>query len=168
MKRILTTALVAGLGVMAMAQSPSFIPTNTNIRLGFVYPTEDAVRDFTGNMFGLGVDIDTNFRLVSFGHGFLSLDYYTSSLDGEKGRVFSAMYNQRMPLSSMDGRNTYYFVGAGITNVDFTTSKTVFGLRGGVGMSLSEKTYGELVYNFTEKVDGVRASNFGVYLGFKF
>jgi len=168
MKRILTTALVAGLGVMAMAQSPSFIPTNTNIRLGFVYPTENAVRDFTGNMFGLGVDINTNFRLISYGQGFLSLDYYTSSLDGNKGRVLTAMYNQRMPLSSMDGRNTYYFVGAGLVNVDYSTSKTVFGLRGGVGMTLSEKTYGELVYTFTEKVGGARATSFGAYLGFKF
>lgn len=169
MNRILLATLALSLGAAAAHAQLDFFGEGSSFRAGFVYPTDDNVRDATGNMFGLGVDVNVPFSLLRGQKGFLSLDYMSSAIDGGKGYILPIMFNQRFELGQgIGGRSAYFYVGAGFVNADFDRADTVFGLRGGVGVNLGERNFLEVSYLWPEKLDGARVSTLGVYYGWKF
>lgn len=162
-------AVVAGLSAATTATAQD-INTTLSYRIGFVYPLEDSVRDFTGNMASVGVDIETEFSLIKGSVGYLSADYIFGAIDGGKGKFIPIMWNQRFGLSQgLAGRDTYFFVGAGFVNVDAGNSARFrYGLRGGIGVRLSEKQYFEATYLWSDDASGVRANSLGFSIGFRF
>ena len=167
-KPLAVIALAIGLVPLAQAQS-DLIPTNLNVRLGFVYPTERATRNYTGQMGGIGVDFNTTISLWKGAQGFFSIDFMTGAVSGDKGYFLPIMYNARIMLGQTPtGTSTYFFVGAGAVNMDVGVSKTVFGARGGIGANLSETTFLEATYMWSDDNGYVRASNLGIYYGFRF
>ena len=170
MKRTIIFAAILALGAQSFAQQNPLMPVNMNIRGGFVYPLEDATRNFTGNMFGIGLDFNTNVSLVKGGMGYLSLDYAAKSIGGNKNTFVSVMYNQRFPLgyNKTTETSTYYFAGVGISFIDVTTSKSVLGVRGGVGADLSTNIFAEMTLTFSGNANGAKANTVGVFVGYKF
>ncbi len=170
MKRTIIFAAIFALGAQAFAQDNSLIPVNMNIRGGFVYPLEDATRNATGNMFGIGLDFNTNMNLLKGGRGFLSIDFTGKSLDFKGNSIISVMYNQRFPFGynkSTDAA-TYLFGGLGVSFIDIGTSKAVWGARGGLGTDLGEKMFAELTFTFSGDANGAKGNSAGVYVGYKF
>ncbi len=170
MNRFATLALAMVVAPAAFAQfSDNIIPTNLDLRVGFVYPTERATRSVTGNMLAIGFNLNTNVQLIRGHSGFFSLDYMSGSLNGDNGYFLPVMYNQRFNLGqNIAERQSYFFVGAGMVNVDVVRAKFVFGARGGVGVNLSENTFAEATFLWSEAVDGTRANSLGIYAGFRF
>ncbi len=170
MKRFTFAVMAATLGLAGAAQAQSdLIPSNVNIRVGFIYPTEDDVRDFTGYMFGLGVDINTNISLIKGNTGYFSVDFMSGTLNGDKGTFLPIMYNQRFNLGApVAGRDAYLLGGLGMVNIDLVRGKFVFGGRVGIGASLTEKTFLEATFLFSDDVDGARANSLGIHYGFRF
>jgi len=170
MKRTIICAAIFALGAQAFAQESSLIPVNANVRFGLVYPLEDATRNATGNMFGIGIDFFSNISLVKGGKGYFSFDYASKGLTSDGNFFISAMYNQRFPFSynKSSDASTYLFGGVGLYLIDVTRARTVWGARGGLGSDLGENLFAELTFTFSGDADGAKANSAGIFLGYKF
>lgn len=170
MKRNTFAVLALGLSLVPMAHAQSeMLPTNLSIRLGYVYPLERNTRDYTGAMGGFGVDFNTSISLMKNSQGYFSIDFMTGAPSGDRGYFLPIMYNVRVNLGQTPvGQSAYFFAGAGAVNMDLGISKTVFGARGGIGAQLTEKTFIEASYLWSDENNGARANSFGIHYGFKF
>lgn len=173
MKRwmVLATALAIVPAANAQYKEGEVDFTGWSVRLGYVYPFEDLTRSVTGNMFGIGIDIETPWvRIVDKGESYLSFEWMGKSLDGGKGNFIPIMFNQRFTLTEdgVFGPRSYFFVGAGVVNIDVFNSGLEYGVRGGYGYEFNENLFAEASLMFTTEADNARASSVGAYIGWRF
>lgn len=168
MNRNLVVLSALAIASMSSAQS-QLMPTNMNLRIGFVFPLETNTRDFTGTMYGLGVDVPTNIKLTNRTSSYFSADFMTGALDGKRGWFVPVMYNARLPLGSTQvGESTYIFAGAGFVHARVGGTSTVFGFRGGLGLNLGESTFAEATMWWSDSINGAHLNAVSVHYGFKF
>lgn len=167
-----TTLLIASLfGSVMVAQaqySQNLTLSNLNIRLGGAYPMESKTRDFTGNQFAIGLDFPNSYSLIKGSSGYFSVDWYAGSSSGKKGKTFPIIWNQKFSLAATESFAPYFFGGAGMASVDFTSQKWVFAYRAGIGVDLGERLFSELTYLGSEAQSGIRVNSLGLFVGYKF
>lgn len=165
MKQLILIAAI-GASAMAYSQAPLINTNGLSIRLGGVYPLESNTRAVTKNMIAIGLDFDTPTNMVKGGKNYISFDWYGKSGSGAKGNMFPIMYNVR--FGDEPGKQFYTFAGVGIVFMDVTKSKTVFGLRGGIGTKLSQHVFAEAAAVFSGDANGAKANSIGAFVGYKF
>lgn len=172
MNRIVCIALGVSLAVGAFAQSRSstvdFAPSNVNLRISGLFLLDDSTRDAFDNPFGIGIDINTPVTLIKNSAGYLSIDWFRKSLGDTEPYLLPIVWNQRFALGEAQGRETYYFVGAGFTNINGGGSKWVTTLRGGVGVEFNDKLFAEVTGYLTSETNGNNANSVAVSIGYKF
>lgn len=167
MKRI--GLIIAALGIVGVSAAQNLVPVNTSFRLGFSYPLEDSTRSLTGNMADIGIDFNSSFSLWKDSEAYVSLDYIFKTFKGRSNSIVPIMFNQRFVNSTGEnGARSYFFVGAGPVNIDITTAKWVYGVRGGLGMDFSEKLFAEVSAMFTTDAAGAKGNSLGVSFGYRF
>lgn len=169
MKRVtLIAAVAATLGVTAAASAQSLgdvTPYNFGFRVGVVYPSDSKLRDINETFLAIGADYTFTKQFLKNSETFLSLDYLAKAWNGDQGSFWPVMVNQR--FHGQDG--TYWLVGAGIVNADFTRTDTVFGARVGLGKNFGPHVFGEATFVWSDKIRGdIRANSFGVSIGYRF
>ncbi|MCG9893845.1 MAG: hypothetical protein MH204_00035 [Fimbriimonadaceae bacterium] len=167
MKRVIGMAALAALAGGALAQSSVFeTPTNLGLRLGYAYPLDSNTRNVVDNFFNVGVDFFLTTPLLAGGESYISIDWFGKSIGGGKGNAFPLLINHRFFLD--EAGSGYFFGGLGLASVDITQSRNVLALRGGYGITLSEKLNAEAFLLYTDEANGARASALGVQFGFRF
>jgi hypothetical protein len=161
--------VLAALGASAFATAQIEEPTNLSLRLGWAYPIDNATRDATRNLIGVGADYYFQRSLLGNGETTLSVDWLGKSGSGAKGNIFPIMLNQRWYNNVSDEmRRTYFFLGAGVAIVDVTSTDTVLAGRAGFGIELSEHLFGEATLIHSDAAGGARATSVGFYIGYRF
>jgi hypothetical protein len=161
--------VLAGLGLagLGMAQTNPMLtpPSGIGIRLGYVLPIDNAMRDLAKSYLGVGIDFDQSFKVLDNAETTISADWIAKSGSGAHGNIFPIMLNQRF----WDNTHTsYFFIGAGVAIMDITSTSTVLAGRLGYGMTLGPKVYAEGTLLYTDGADGVHGTSGAVYLGYKF
>ncbi len=168
MKRVMLTAAIAatlGVTAVASAQNTDYTPHNFSFRLGTVFPLDHHLRDVNKTFLAIGADYKFNTQYLKNGETYFSLDYIAKAWTGEKGTMWPLMINQR--FMGKDG--SYWSLGAGAVNMNFSKSDTVFGARFGVGKNLGESIFVEGAFLWSDKSRGnVRATSLGFYIGYRF
>ena len=162
--------IVAALGMVAssFAQNAPVVDTNgLSVRLGGEYPFEKGVRNVLGNPTALGLDIVAPQSYIKNTSSFISIDYFAKQF-GKSKYFMPVMLNAKFGGMTLSGRDSYGFLGVGAVFANISTSATLFGARAGVGTHLGEHVFVEAAAMFSTDRDGMRANNFGVYLGYKF
>lgn len=161
--------VLAALGASAFSTAQIAEPTNLSLRLGWAYPIDNATRDLTRNLIGVGADYYFQRSLFGNGDTTLSVDWLGKSGSGAKGNIFPIMLNQRWYNDvSDDMRRTYFFLGAGVAVIDVNSTDTALAGRAGFGMELSEHIFGEATLIYSDAAAGARATSVGVYIGYRF
>ncbi len=171
MKRIALLAAAVGVVSAAHAQATAdYTPTNLSVRLGFGYPLDDAVRDLTKTLIGVGVDFRLNTALIKGSETFISADWLGKSGNGAKGNIFPIMINQKFN-SSMAADifpRTYGFVGVGVAIIDVKSTSTAIGARGGFGVEFGPNIFSEATLVISDNAGGAKANTVGLYIGYRF
>lgn len=178
MKRMFTAAaLFAAFGIAGVASAQQGGPTadltpyNVTVRGGVAIPLDSRLTDVGRTLIDLGVEYQLNNSLLKTGETFFSLDYLATNLRFQHGSVIPFMINQRFYLSQPVGddyRRNYWFIGAGVSFIDISSSDTAIGLRGGFGAELSEHVVAELAGYISDRASGVRANAVTISLGYRF
>lgn len=174
-KTFLVAAVVAAFGINGVAAA-QYVPKTVDLtakgvglRFGLGLPIDSALRDSSSTLYNIGLDWQFGRPLLKGGEGYLSIDWIAKDFGGGKGTVFPIAVNQRMYTGGEYGGRSYYYFGVGVTTLDFGSSSSVFGFRGGIGKELGESTFFELGGVFSEKGNnGVSANSFTVNLGYRF
>lgn len=170
MKRLCILAAGLGLATMAGAQPQDITPTNLGVRAGFAYPLDDATRDITKTLIGVGVDYYFPVRYIRDSDTFLSIDWLGKSGSGAKGNFFPIMLSQKWYSANQTyfGTRSYGFVGLGIAVIDITSTKTTIGARFGFGLELGPNMFTEATFVFSDAANGAKANSVGAYFGYRF
>lgn len=168
MRRYLVGTILAVAGVTA-AQAQN--PQQLDVRGGIWLPVDSTLRDVANIWAGIGVDVHFPTHFLKNAETVLSVDYLTHSLGGSKGNIFPINLNAYFTVPHGD-QTLYYGFGAGAVIADVrSTSKTVFGLRGVLGLNINDEWFIEANYFWSDKYDDVnssRASGLAGYIGFRF
>jgi hypothetical protein len=161
-------AAVAALGVVGSAHAQGY-PYNFSVRGGVVFPIDSSYSNISSSFFGIGIDYTLATPIIKGGETFLSLDYHSKSLAKERGSVFPFAINHKWfgPANGENNR-TYFFGGIGGTVVDFNGSNTVLSARLGAGLEFNQQLFTEAILFVPDKKSGIRATSFGLFLGYKF
>jgi hypothetical protein len=165
MKHMMILAAI-GMAAASIAQSSPLINTSgMSIRAGGAYILESKTRKITGNMINVGADFELPQSYLKNGTSYFSVDWFGKSGSGAKGNFFPVMINQR--FGNPDAKN-YSFLGVGAVFVDITQSKTVFGVRGGLGQRLGDSLFAEASAIFSSNAGGAKANAVVFNIGYKF
>lgn len=158
---------------LAAALPPSIVQAQYTmaIRGGLFLPTEGILKDKASQWLGVGFDIHVASDFLRDSDTVLSADYLSHAFGGSKGSVFPLTINQFF-YSPMALNRFYWGIGAGATVADVDgPSKTVFGLKGTVGVELEREWFVEASYfwsdEFDEATDG-RVNGVAFYVGYRF
>lgn len=172
MNRVVCIALGACLAAGAFAQSRSssvdFAPANINFRLSGLFLLDDSTRDAFDQPFGLGIDILTPASLIKGSTGFLSVDWVRKSFGDTEPYILPIVWNQRFNMSQVQGRDAYYFIGVGFTNLNGGGSKWLTTARGGFGIDLNQRLFAEVAGYLTSENSGNNANSIQISIGYKF
>ncbi|MCW5940184.1 MAG: hypothetical protein KF884_11745 [Fimbriimonadaceae bacterium] len=163
--------LIAAVGAASFGSAQGIEqPVNLAVRLGWVFPINNAMRDVANNYIGVGVDYFTNTTLLPNGELTVSADWFGKSGSGAKGNVFPIMLNQRFYAKPRgeDDLRSYVFFGAGIAIVDINQSQTVLAGRVGYGVELGRNLFAEGTLTHSDSARGARATAAGIYIGYRF
>ncbi len=162
---------VFALGTVANAQYASSLSdtslSDISLRVGASLPIDSKLNDRFNTFAGIGIDYHLKTSLVSGSASFLSADWTTGD-SKFKSNAIALMINQRWALGGMQNKATYGYLGLGAVIVDAGVSKTVVGIRGGVGIEMSKNVFGELTAVFSDKVGNARYNVLGAYIGYRF
>lgn len=170
MKRFGIVAAVVGLAGVANAQMGDITPVNLAVRAGVAYPLDDATRDLTKTLIGIGADWYLTTQYLKDSDTFFSFDWLGKSGSGAKGNIFPIMVNQKWYNKNITyyGTRSYVFVGAGIAVVDVNNTKTTLAGRVGFGVELGPKLFAEANLVVSDNAGGAKANSAAVYFGYKF
>lgn len=172
MKLINATAVMAALGLAGAASAQTrtldFDLSGISVRAGVTWSAEDDLKKYGSTFTGIGAEYTLAVPLMKGGETYLSADYITKRLFGERGSILGFTANQRWYLGSGNGLRNYYFLGAGFAFVDYSSSEVAFFGRGGVGTELSDRIFAEAIGTVTPKAGGASGTTVGVYLGYRF
>jgi hypothetical protein len=169
MKRLLIGALAVALVPFAAAQDKLFELGAASLRIGGVYPFEDATRQVTGNMMSVGLDLEFGPGLLPGARTYVSLDWFGKSTALGKGNMIPVMLNQRMYFGqAMPGDPQFYgYFGVGFVSIDVYRSEIVWGARAGAGAQLSERLFVETGLTYSDAANGARANSVGLWFGYR-
>ena len=141
------------------------------LRGGLFLPSEDALKTKASQWLALGFDVHLTTTFLEGSDTVVSVDYLSHALGGTRGSAWPIMLNQFFYTPMGFGR-MYWGIGAGATVADITTaSKTVFGLKGTLGMELNTEWFVEASYFWSDEYDPAtdgRVNGVAFYLGYRF
>jgi hypothetical protein len=142
-----------------------------SIRGGLWLPVDTTVKDVATIWFAAGVDVHLSTAFLPNSETVLSADYLTHSLGATPGNIFPLTINEYF-YRPYGLHRAYFGLGAGafVTDVKGSPSKTVFGLKGTLGVELDFRWFAELDYFWSDRFDtgtGARVNGIAAYIGFK-
>jgi len=170
---LVAIAALVGVCSSAFAQNESNIldayPYGISIRGGIAFPFDTNYSDKANSLIALGGDYTLKRSLVHGGESFISLDYLVKDFQGGRGTVFPLAINQKWFTGHVgESGRSYYFLGAGVSFVDYGSSNTVVSGRAGIGAELGEKIFIEATLFFGDRAQSIRPNAVGAYLGYRF
>ncbi len=176
MKKILFASAIAaafGMSAIASAQYQNSLgkvyPNNFDFRAGGVFGLDTTMRNISNFWFGLGADYIFPTQYLNGITTYVSFDWLTHTTNTGGGNVFPVCLDFRFPLSNrVQGYSTYGFIGAGAFFDNIYTSKTVLGLRGGIGVTLGPNIFTEATLYLSSGDQSYHTNALGIYLGYKF
>jgi hypothetical protein len=139
-------------------------------KIGATFPVDNRLSNFSSSLAVTGVEVNLPNQFAKGTESYLSFDYFSRTILGfEKGSAIAVTFNQRFLRASAATRQTYGFAGVGVAFADFTTSDTLFLVRGGMGINFGSQTFMEVAGTFssTSANDGA-LSTVGIYFGYRF
>ncbi len=170
MKRLWILAAVVGFAAVAPAQKLDYKPSNISVRVNVAYPLDDATRNLTKTLIGVGIDYEFLTQFLKGSTTFLSIDWYGKSGNGAKGNIFPLLINQKFYSNQgVDGKGrTYLFGGLGLVFLDITSSKTTIAAQAGFGYEFGPNIFSEFKLLISDSANGSKANLVGVSLGYRF
>lgn len=151
-------------------QGMELIPANSTLRFTVFFPEDSTMRDRHSVWYGLAYEFIPSTQFLSGSETFFSGEFYAGGTN-LKNWAIPLTVNQRF-WAGAGGANqmrTYFFAGAGLFFFDIGGSTTTFGVRGGIGMELSDRFSAELVGYLSGKGSNTgRMSGIGVSFGSRF
>lgn len=140
-----------------------------SVKGGVVFPLDSDFRDFAKSLTSIGVEYRLPTSFVPGGETSLSADFWLKSFNGGKGSVTALLINQKFFMKVPEGgRKTYLVGGLGFSIVDINSSNTVFTLKGGAGIDLSDNVFVEGALFLSEKGQDSRINSLGLFIGYRF
>ena len=170
----IAAVMTAGGSALAQTTNPDYTPVNLSFRIGAAWPLDDNLSNVSDVLFAAGADWRLDRSFFPNGETYFSLDWFgRSGSQGTKGNVFPVCINQKWwtgdPGIDTGGRRAYIFAGVGAFFIDVTTSDTVIGVRGGLGVELGPYFFTEVAGYTSDKGNGnVRGTAVAAYLGYRF
>ena len=172
---VMKTTLVALAALMisgaAFAQTSDLGMNGVSLRLGIAFPLDNTLSGVNDTFTSIGLEFQRPTSLAKGSDTYFAIDYFSKSIGTfGKGSVIPLTYNMRVYQSSGTTRQTYAFGGLGIAIVDLLgPTDTVFCVRGGFGINVSDHSFIEAAGTFSAKTNSSGSFNtIGIYAGYRF
>lgn len=170
MKKLAILAAAAGFVAAGHAQT---IDTQISLRGGVQFPT---TADLDGSFWGIGADISllNGVSLFKNASSYVSIDWISKNLRFSKNFIIPICFNQKFQLNTtadtVNGPNTYAFVGVGAAIIDIGNASTQLCGRVGLGADFSSNVFGEASFVLTGRAKGsnVQGNHVGLWVGYRF
>lgn len=171
MRRFWTYAGAIALGLAAIGANAQTNQQQLAARGGLWLPFDSTLKDIANIWAGFGLDVHVPTAFTKNSELVLSADYLTHSVGGSRGNVFPLTVNAHF-FAPYGDQTMYYGIGAGAFVADVrSASKTVFGLKGTIGLNINEEWFFEVSYFWSDRYDDVndsRVDGIAGYVGFRF
>ncbi|HRJ25986.1 MAG TPA: outer membrane beta-barrel protein [Fimbriimonadaceae bacterium] len=172
MKRFWILAGLVGISAAAQAQSSplDLQPANLSFRVNLAYPLDNATRDLTNTLIGVGIDYHFLTQFFKGSQTYLSIDWLGKSGSGAKGNMFPILINQKFYSNTgVDGKGrTYLFGGVGVVFLDITTAKTTIAGQAGFGYEFGPNIFSEFRFLISDSANNSKANQIGISVGYRF
>ena len=172
---VMKTTLVALAALMitgaAFAATDDVGMNGVSLRLGVAFPLDNTLSGVNDSFTSIGLEFQAPSSFARNTDNYLAIDYFSKSIGTfGKGSVIPVTYNIRIYQRSGTTRQTYAFGGVGFAVVDLLgPTDTVFCVRGGLGMNISDHSFVEAAGTFSAATNSSGSFNtIGIYAGYRF
>jgi hypothetical protein len=145
--------------------------SGVSLRLGVAFPLDNTLSGINDSFTNIGLEFQAPSSFARGTDNYLALDYYAKSIGTTgHGTVIPITYNVRFNSRAGMSRQSYAFAGIGMAIVDLLGPvDTVFCIRGGFGMNISDHSFIEAAGTFSAATNSSGSFNtIGLYVGYRF